>query len=155
MWEGEWEFWAGQGLHVVSYSGSAAARTVIYEHELWLSPGCLDGKAPKRLKGDIASKVCMLVIWRCPPRAFFGISRPVCSTHETMCRDLMRMLSLTSDLSAFRRQFSARNCRSSPTTMLFCTKSNFAILQRLSRVRCPAVLMHQRYTVRCMAAITT
>ena len=57
MWEGEWEFWGGQGLHVVSSSGSAAARTVIHEHELWLSPGCLDGKAPKRLKGDLANKV--------------------------------------------------------------------------------------------------
>ncbi|KAL0025228.1 hypothetical protein WJX77_008845 [Trebouxia sp. C0004] len=56
-WESEWEFWGGQGLHVVSFSGSAAARTVIHEHELWLSPGCLDGKAPKRLKGDLANKV--------------------------------------------------------------------------------------------------
>ena len=56
-WEGEWEFWGRQGLHVVSYSGSTAAKAVIHEHELWLSPGCLDGKAPKRHKGDLANKV--------------------------------------------------------------------------------------------------
>lgn len=56
-WEGEWEFWGRQGLHVVSYSGSAAAKAVIHEHELWLFPGCLDGKAPKRLKADLANKV--------------------------------------------------------------------------------------------------
>ncbi len=63
MWEGEWEFWGAQGLHVVSYSGSAAARTVIYEHELWLAPGCLDGRAPKRLKGDLANKVYTPCLW--------------------------------------------------------------------------------------------
>ena len=57
MWEGEWEFWGGQGLHVVSYNGSAAARSVIAEHELWLAPGCLDGKAPKRVTADMPAKV--------------------------------------------------------------------------------------------------
>ncbi|KAL3149213.1 hypothetical protein ABBQ32_002039 [Trebouxia sp. C0010 RCD-2024] len=57
MWEGELEFWGAQGLHVVVYNGSAAARTVIAEHELWLAPGCLDGRAPKRLTADMPHKV--------------------------------------------------------------------------------------------------
>ena len=61
MWEGEWDFWGQQGLHVVSYNGIAAARNVIAEHELWLAPGCLDGRAPKRVTADIPHKVCRLV----------------------------------------------------------------------------------------------
>ena len=126
VWEGEWEFWGGQGLHVVSYSGSAAARTVIYENELWLSPGCLDGKAPKRLKGDIASKVCMHITWRCPPQAYFCVSRAVCSVHETTWGDLTCVLSLPFDVSAFRRHVSAADCQSSPTTMLFHTTFNLS-----------------------------
>ena len=82
MWEGEWEFWGGQGLHVVSFSGSAAARTVIHEHELWLSPGCLDGKAPKRLKGDLVNKVgkvpaaAMMSRLLCLPCAWQGLTVP-------------------------------------------------------------------------------
>lgn len=60
MWEGEWEFWGQQGLHVVSYNGSAAARNVIAEHELWLAPGCLDGRAPKRVTADMPHKVACL-----------------------------------------------------------------------------------------------
>lgn len=57
MWEGELEFWGTQGLHVVVYNGSAAARSVIAEHELWLAPGCLDGRAPKRVTADMPHKV--------------------------------------------------------------------------------------------------
>ena len=60
MWEGEWDFWGQQGLHVVSYNGSAAVRNVIAEHELWLAPGCLDGRAPKHVAADMPHKVCCL-----------------------------------------------------------------------------------------------
>ena len=61
MWEGEWEFWGQQGLNVVSYNGSAAARNVIAEHELWLAPGCLDGRAPKRVTADMPHKVSRIL----------------------------------------------------------------------------------------------
>lgn len=145
MWEGEWEFWGGQGLHVVSYSGSAAARTVIYEHELWLSPGCLDGKAPKRLKGDIASKVCMLVIWRCPLQAFLCINRAVCSVHETMWGCFACRASLLTYLHLEGR-LRPESVRAVLPQRGFQTKSNSVILYRHSIVRCHAVLM--RHTVR-------
>lgn len=56
-WEGEWAFWGAPGMHVLSYTGSTAARAAIHEFELFLAPGCLDGKAPKRLKDDLTSKV--------------------------------------------------------------------------------------------------
>ena len=57
MWEGEWVFWGAAGMHVISYTGSAAARAAIHDYEMFLAPGCLDGKAPKRIKDDIAAKV--------------------------------------------------------------------------------------------------
>ena len=59
MWEGEWSFWGAAGMHVISYTGSAAARAAIHDYQMFLAPGCLDGKAPKRIKDDIAAKVCM------------------------------------------------------------------------------------------------
>lgn len=57
VWEGEWAFWGAPGTYVTSYTGSTAARTAIHDFEMFLAPGCLDGKAPKRIKDEIAAKV--------------------------------------------------------------------------------------------------
>lgn len=58
MWEGEWAFWGAPGTYVISYTGSTAARTAIHDYEMFLAPGCLDGKAPKRIRDEMAVKVC-------------------------------------------------------------------------------------------------
>jgi len=50
FWAGEWAFWGAPGTNVVPYAGSAAARAVIQDHELWLAPSSLDGKATPRLR---------------------------------------------------------------------------------------------------------
>ena len=81
MWEGEWEFWGQQGLHVVSYNGSAAARNVIAEHELWLAPGCLDGRAPKRVTADMPHKVCPLDT-ACTLQCLIVVAE-VCDSHDS------------------------------------------------------------------------
>ena len=44
-------------MHVISYTGSTAARAAMHDFEMFLAPGCLDGKAPKRIKDEIATKV--------------------------------------------------------------------------------------------------
>lgn len=41
---GELAFWAPVDVHVLTYAGSAAARSILYENELWLQPSSLDGK---------------------------------------------------------------------------------------------------------------
>ncbi|KAK9823247.1 hypothetical protein WJX72_001331 [[Myrmecia] bisecta] len=51
FWEGEFAFWVGRDANVVSYSGSVAARSIIQENELWLTPASLDGKATVRKEG--------------------------------------------------------------------------------------------------------
>jgi hypothetical protein len=59
FWAGEWAFWGAPGTNVVPYAGSAAARAVIQDHELWLAPSSLDGKATPRLRlrPGLAAKV--------------------------------------------------------------------------------------------------
>ena len=42
FWEGEFAFWVGQDCNVVTFAGSSAARLLIHDYELWLSPGSLD-----------------------------------------------------------------------------------------------------------------
>lgn len=44
-WEGEWDFWAQNRANLVTYTGSQAARALIYDHEIWLSPDSLDAKS--------------------------------------------------------------------------------------------------------------
>ena len=61
FWDGEWQFWAeqpprgGQGspppVNVVLYTGPAAARACILEHEAWLDPASADGKAIAKVGG--------------------------------------------------------------------------------------------------------
>lgn len=41
---GELAFWAPPDTHVVTYSGTVAARTILHEHELWLQPSSMDSK---------------------------------------------------------------------------------------------------------------
>ena len=43
-WHSNWEFWGGLEVNVVSYVGSTAARALLHDHELWLSPESLDSK---------------------------------------------------------------------------------------------------------------
>lgn len=43
-WQGEFSHWLGAAADVVAFHGSAAARAIVAEHELWLSPACLDGR---------------------------------------------------------------------------------------------------------------
>lgn len=45
FWEGEFEFWAGRDVNVVTYSGGAQARGIVLENELWLQPTSMDGKS--------------------------------------------------------------------------------------------------------------
>lgn len=57
FWAGEWAFWGAPGTTVVPYAGSAAARAVIQDHELWLAPSSLDGKAMPHVRKLLTSKV--------------------------------------------------------------------------------------------------
>lgn len=58
FWEGEFAFWAGGGLNVVPFSGSALARSIIHDHELWLSPTSLDGRSTFGVQSILQAKVC-------------------------------------------------------------------------------------------------
>ena len=59
FWAGEWAFWGSSNANVVAYAGSAAARSVIQDHELWLWSSAMDCKAVNymRLRSMIAAKV--------------------------------------------------------------------------------------------------
>ena len=57
FWEGEFAFWAGQDCNVVTFAGSSAARLLIHEHELWLSPGSLDHRNSSVAVNDQGPKV--------------------------------------------------------------------------------------------------
>jgi hypothetical protein len=65
-WQGECAHWLGPGADVVCYHGAAAARAAIHDHELWLSPASLDGRAAGLLPalGDRLPKVH--TCWRRP-----------------------------------------------------------------------------------------
>ena len=74
-WQSDWEFWAGQDVNVVSYMGMSAARTLIHDHELWLSPESLDSKSSFWLKQGLPSRVSPLfLISCCPVLIFYCIS---------------------------------------------------------------------------------
>ena len=45
FWEGETALWMGDDANVIVYAGSLSARNMMHDHELWLSPGSLDGKS--------------------------------------------------------------------------------------------------------------
>ena len=47
FWEGEFGQWLGD-MAVVTYSGSAVARSLILENDIWLGPGSLDGRGMQR-----------------------------------------------------------------------------------------------------------
>ena len=57
FWEGEFRFWAGSSLNVISYVGSAASRGIIHDHELWLSPGSMDGRSTLNIQNWLPDKV--------------------------------------------------------------------------------------------------
>ncbi|GLI58399.1 hypothetical protein VaNZ11_000099 [Volvox africanus] len=82
FWEGDWNFWVagataeqyahgtsanatkevslapGSSINVVIYTGSAAARMLLHEQELWLSPSSLDRKGSMgRSRDDCPNKV--------------------------------------------------------------------------------------------------
>jgi hypothetical protein len=56
-WAGNAEFWGGPELNVVPYLGSAAARGLIHDHELWLAPESLDSKTSFWLKQGLPARV--------------------------------------------------------------------------------------------------
>lgn len=56
-WHSNWEFWTGPETNVVSYVGMSAARSLIHDHELWLSPESLDSKSSFWLKQGLPSRV--------------------------------------------------------------------------------------------------
>ncbi len=47
FWEGEFGQWLGD-MGAVTYSGSAVARNLILENDIWLSPAALDGRGMQR-----------------------------------------------------------------------------------------------------------
>lgn len=57
FWEGEFAFWAGQDANVVSFAGTPAARAVVREHELWLTPASMDGRSTFNVHGTLPAKV--------------------------------------------------------------------------------------------------
>lgn len=77
---GELAFWAPPDTHVVTYSGSVAARSILAEHELWLQPTSLDGKLGS---GSAAGA---------PGRAALAARVPkphvVLTTYEVVCSDV-------------------------------------------------------------------
>jgi hypothetical protein len=74
---GELAFWAAPGMSVITYSGSAAARSVLHDHELWLQPSSMDGKVSSMGPGGRAAL---------PTR----IPKPdiVITSYEVVCSDV-------------------------------------------------------------------
>lgn len=60
FWEGELRFWGEPGLNVVSYAGSALARSVIHDHEIWLAAGSMDGRSTLNIQNGLPAKVSLL-----------------------------------------------------------------------------------------------
>ena len=56
-WHSNWEFWGGPEVNVVSYVGSTAARALLHDHELWLSPESLDSRSSFLQKQGLPPKV--------------------------------------------------------------------------------------------------
>jgi hypothetical protein len=56
-WHSNWEFWGGPEVNVVSYVGSTAARALLHDHELWLTPESLDSKSSFLQKQGLPAKV--------------------------------------------------------------------------------------------------
>ena len=64
-WHSNWEFWGGSEVNVVSYIGSTAARALLHDHELWLSPESLDSRSSflqkQGLPAKVSSHLCVIV----------------------------------------------------------------------------------------------
>ena len=61
FWEGEFEFWGGREVNVVTYSGCAQARGIVLENDVWLQPSSMDGKsATYQSREALPDKVCLL-----------------------------------------------------------------------------------------------
>ena len=59
FWEGEFAFWAGKDVNVVTYEGSTHSRSTISENELWLQPSSMDGKsATYHSREALPERVC-------------------------------------------------------------------------------------------------
>lgn len=61
-WHSNWEFWGGPEVNVVSYVGSTAARALLHDHELWLSPESLDSKSSFLQKQGLPAKVSLSTV---------------------------------------------------------------------------------------------
>lgn len=84
-WHSNWEFWGGSEVNVVSYVGSTAARALLHDHELWLSPESLDSKSSFLQKQGLPAKVS---------------SNLLC--HMSSCTRLVRTLNQHSDIAISR-----------------------------------------------------
>ena len=82
-WHSNWEFWGGPEVNVVSYVGSTAARALLHDHELWLSPESLDSRSSFLQKQGLPAKVscCIVRFW---PEALQGLCRA--PLPPTICR---------------------------------------------------------------------
>ena len=56
FWEGEFAFWAGKEVNVVSFAGSSTARSIIHDHEMWLTPGSMDGRSTFNIQNGLPAK---------------------------------------------------------------------------------------------------
>lgn len=73
-------FWAPPETHVVTYSGSVAARNILQENELWLQPSSLDGKVGSSGSSSTVGRGAL------PNR----VPKPdvVLTTYEVICSDM-------------------------------------------------------------------
>jgi hypothetical protein len=56
---GEFSFWLGDGVDVLPYYGTVAARAAMHDHELWLHPSSLEGRGlPRTTLADRVRRCC-------------------------------------------------------------------------------------------------
>lgn len=60
FWEGETALWMGDDANVIVSAGSLSARNMMHDHEMWLSPGSLDGKSATHKTREVR-RICPVV----------------------------------------------------------------------------------------------
>lgn len=62
QWEGEASFWSAGALEVTLLHGSATARSILIDNEIWQATDSMDGKMPSYLQ----KRVRTVSIWMPP-----------------------------------------------------------------------------------------
>jgi hypothetical protein len=77
---GELAFWAPPDTHVVTYSGTVAARNTLHEHEMWLQPSSMDGKLGSGSAAGTSGRAALSA----------RVPKPdvVLTTYEAVCSDV-------------------------------------------------------------------